>query len=1205
MEEIDSGSPLPKIVGGTPTTTAKLAGVEVECLVDTGSMVTLVSETFYRQKLESICGGVQGGRKMLTLLGANGLEIPYLGYLELDVQVEGVTVPKCGVLVLKDTAATVQQRKRRPGFLGTNVLAKIPEWAELLKMKGSAGTPSKQSQKPSKLGLVKVAGSSAVWIPPQSAMNVYVTGTACGANAVVEPLSTPLKGRLRVATTLVDASKSCFTIQLINPTDQGVSLMPRTCLGTVQPAEVLAKEQLAFTVGSSEVVVSCALDADCQEVSSVTPSRAVRQQSNQTLPERVLLTNFPGTDAEKREAGRIFREYADVFTHKGEELGCTSTVHHRIQTEDDVPVNERYRRIPPNQFEEVKEHLQALLEKGVIRPSQSDFASPIVLVRKKSGALRLCVDYRRLNAKTRKDAYPLPRIDESLDALGGARFFSAIDLASAYNQVEVHPDDRHKTAFTTPMGLFEYNRMPFGLCNAPGTFQRLMQTIFCEDLLQILLVYLDDIIVYSSNVADNLVRLECVFQKLQAHGLKIEAEKCQFFQRRVKYLGHVVSSEGVATDPAKTEAVTQWPTPKTLKELRSFLGFASYYRRFIPGFAQTAAPLHQLTAEVSEKGTKKRGIITSEHWKGECRKAFDDLRAALTSAPVLAYPDYNQPFVVETDASDKGLGAVLSQKQNGKLRVIAYASRGLRGAERNMENYSSMKLELLALKWAVAEKFREYPLGSEFVVYTDNNPLTYLQSKSKLRAVEQRWAAELASFNFKIEYRAGRHNANADALSRIRWRDSRESNADEREDAGDHTTHAAEMLATVADTTRIPERVQLGLLEDAIRVDVLEVTRPADECAEQATSLPSIPRDQIAALQQKDTEVARLKHYLDLGRKPSREETKQETREALQLLSYLDDMVEKDGVLFKIMRNNDGQMTQLLVAPSAMRSEVLKAAHNDFGHQGPERTEQVVRRRCWWPGMHAEVKRWVSECERCVVAKGPYLAARTPMGSIIAAKPLEVLAMDFTQLEPTSDGRENVLVLTDVFNKFTVAIPTRDQKAVTVAKSLIREWFMVYGVPQRLHSDQGRSFEAEVIKELCTIYNIKKSRTTPYHPQGNGQCERFNRTLHELLRTLPDEKKRRWPDHLKELCYAYNATPHSTTDYSPFYLMFGRDPRLPIDRLVELEETQGCQPNSWVTKHQTELQDAHQRTAARLAKEADTRKQKYDRNSRTKPQTIA
>lgn len=500
--------------------TAKMAGEEVECLIDTGSMVTLVSETFYKEKFEPIRGRVHGVGRMLTLRGANGLEIPYLGYLELDMQVGGVAIPECGVLVLKDTTATVRQQRRRPGVLGTNVLVKIPEWAELLKVEDDASTSSKQGQKPRNQRLVKVAGNSAVWIPPYSAMNVDVTGSACGTNALAEPLSTPLRG----VTTLVDASKPCFTVQLVNPTSQGVSLNPRTCNGTVQPAEVVKREQLAFTVRNNEVVVTCAHDVDYQEVSLQAPGGDTQQNSPGILPEGVRLDHFPGTAAEKREAERIFRRYADVFPRKGEELGCTTTVHHRIHTEDRIPVNQRYRRIPPNQLEEVKEHLQVLLERGVIRPSQSDYASPIVLVRKKSGALCLCVDYRRLNTKTRKDAYPLPRIDESLDALGRARYFSAIDLASAYNQVEVHPDDRHKTAFTTPMGLYEYNRMPFGLCNAPSTFQRLMQTIFREELLQILLVYLDDIIVYSDTITDHRNSSE-YFQKIGAESVSFSKVK--------------------------------------------------------------------------------------------------------------------------------------------------------------------------------------------------------------------------------------------------------------------------------------------------------------------------------------------------------------------------------------------------------------------------------------------------------------------------------------------------------------------------------------------------------------------------------------------------------------------------------------------------------------------------------------------------------
>ena len=280
----------------------------------------------------------------------------------------------------------------------------------------------------------------------------------------------------------------------------------------------------------------------------------------------------------------------------------------QISTCDDIPVNQRHRRIPPNQLNEVKEHLQELLDTGLIRPSQSNYASPIVLVRKKNGALHMCVDYRLLNAKVKRDTYPLPRIDESLDVLGGATYFSTIDLASGYNQVEVAPSDRHRTVFTTPFGLFEYNRMPFGLGGAPATFQRVMQTIFRKELLDILIVYLDDIIVFSQDISTHLQRLKMVFQKLREHGLKIKVKKCQSFRPKVTYLGHVVSSDGIATDPAKTEIVTNWPKPKTLKDLRSFLGFTSYYHRFVPHFAQIARPLHALMFtlyEGSKNGTQR------------------------------------------------------------------------------------------------------------------------------------------------------------------------------------------------------------------------------------------------------------------------------------------------------------------------------------------------------------------------------------------------------------------------------------------------------------------------------------------------------------------------------------------------------------------------------------------------------------------------
>ncbi|KAG1934719.1 hypothetical protein F2P79_019745, partial [Pimephales promelas] len=394
----------------------------------------------------------------------------------------------------------------------------------------------------------------------------------------------------------------------------------------------------------------------------------------------------------------------------------------------------------------VRAHINQLLESQVIRESCSPYASPIVLVKKKDGSLRLCVDYRQLNAKTRRDAFPLPRIEESLDALSGARWFSTLDLASGYNQVPVSERDKSKTAFCTPFGLFEWNRMPFGLCNAPSTFQRLMERIFGDQQYQSLLLYLDDIVVFSSSVSQHLERLEVVFRRLERENLKVKLEKCAFFH-----------PEGVATDPCKIEVVTQWPRPSTVKELRSFLGFASYYRRFVDGFAKLAAPLHRLVGELtgSKHRPGQREEVFSSAWSRECQDRFEELKSRLTTAPVLAYADFTKPFVLEVDASHGGLGAVLSQEQDGKVRPVAYASRSLRPNERNLLNYSSMKLEFLALKWAMTERFREYLLGNRCIVYTDNNPLSHLAT-AQLGATEQRWAAQLAAFDFDLKYRSGK-----------------------------------------------------------------------------------------------------------------------------------------------------------------------------------------------------------------------------------------------------------------------------------------------------------------------------------------------------------------------------------------------------------------------------------------------------------------
>ena len=375
-----------------------------------------------------------------------------------------------------------------------------------------------------------------------------------------------------------------------------------------------------------------------------------------------------------------------------------------------------------------------------------------MLVRKKDGSLRMCVDYQLLDAKTHRDAFPLPRIDESFDAMRGSKWFTTLDLASGYHQIAMDESDQEKTAFVTPMGLYEFTRMPFGLSGSPATFQRLMQRCFGDQCYQTVLCYLDDIIIFSSTFDNHLERVEMVLQRLQKIGLKLKTTKCHFLQQQVLYLGHQVSADGIATDPEKIAAVKDWAVPNTIKQLRSFVGFVSYYRKYVHGFSSIAGPLHDLVTclnkEIKERGRFKGTF--RERWGEACNKSFILLKEALCSAPILGYADYDKPFVVENDASHLGLGA-LSQDQEGKRVVIAFASRRLRRPEKM---YSSMKLEMLALKWAVTTKSRSYLYGGSFVIYTDNNPLKYMKT-AKLGAVEQRWAAELAPFNFTIEYRAG------------------------------------------------------------------------------------------------------------------------------------------------------------------------------------------------------------------------------------------------------------------------------------------------------------------------------------------------------------------------------------------------------------------------------------------------------------------
>ena len=459
------------------------------------------------------------------------------------------------------------------------------------------------------------------------------------------------------------------------------------------------------------------------------------------------------TEKERGQVKALLLEFQDVFTGPDGKLGHTDLVKHCIDTGDNAPVKQPFRRAPMASRVIQEEEVKKMLEQGVIEPSTSSWASPVVLVRKKDGTYRFCVDYRRLNDLTKKDAYPLPRLDDSIEAMGGAQWFSTLDLHSGYWQVEMEEADKEKTAFVTRMGLYQFRVMPFGLTNAPATFERLMELVLKGLQWEQLQVYLDDIVVFGVCFLVALFNLAQVFLRFRKAKLKMKVKKCKLFQRAVEFLGHIVSKDGVKCDPAKIEVVKNWPHPTSVTEVRSFLGFATYYRRFIPHFSTVASSLTALTR-------KDEPFV----WTDEREMAFRRLKESLITAPVLAYPLPQGQLILDTDASNTGIGAVLSQEQDGQEKVIGYASKTLSKSERA---YCTTYKELLAVV-KFCKHFKSYVWGQPLIVRTDHASLTWLKNFKEPEGMLARWIATLDSYNIvQIVHRPGARHVNADVLSRM------------------------------------------------------------------------------------------------------------------------------------------------------------------------------------------------------------------------------------------------------------------------------------------------------------------------------------------------------------------------------------------------------------------------------------------------------
>ncbi|KAL6488151.1 hypothetical protein MHYP_G00047770 [Metynnis hypsauchen] len=1205
---------IPKgLIGAKYTAHVLIDGQSCNCLLDTGSQVTTVSQSFFESNLAHL--KIHPLDDLLEVEAANGQTVPYSGFIEINITfLKSCFGSEIAVSTLALVVPNTRSNTRSQLLIGTNTLDLVYEnccsvntdlralpygYRVVLKVMQQRNKQRENSS----LGLVRLPGKEPRVIPAGQSCVIeglaHVNSQALDRWIVIEPPSSLPGGLL--------ATSCLLTLPDDPPRKLPVVLRNESKHDIIVPAKSVIAE-----IHALQEVVS----------SKQSPAKPAHPSLPEPLKSVELNLNFDGSPLSSDWREGIKKKLCampEVFALHDLDFGRTDKVRHQIKLSDKTPFKHRPRPICPQDLDAVRRHLQELSEAGVIRASESPFSSPIVVVRKKNGDVRLCINYRKLNLQTIKDAYALPNLEEAFSALTGSKWFSVLDLKSGYYQIEVEETDKPKTAFVCPLGFWEFNRMPQGVTNAPSTFQRLMEQCMGDINLKEVLVFLDDLIVFSDTIEEHEKRLLRVLSRLKEYGLKLSLEKCRFFQTSVRYLGHVMSKNGVETDPEKIKALKTWPSPTNLKELRSFLGFAGYYRRFIQNYSNIVRPLNDLTAGYPPlRKTDKQKKTSGEYfkprepfrkrWTDTCQTTFKTIIDKLTTAPVLGFANPKLPYILHTDASTTGLGAALYQEQEGVMRVIAYASRGLSKSE---SHYPAHKLEFLVLKWAVSEKFADYLYGVSFTVVTDSNPLTYLLTTAKLDATSYRWLSALSNFRFQLQYRAGKRNLDADGLSRRPHAETVNDLVSQKEEERIHqfvhhhlpesdefTRLSTKTVSAVCEKHLVcppvgtSERSPIIPLVTSLAMTATAIPESWESC-DGFPVISSVSEEDLRQRQKADPAISEILHLMETGGSPS----PAVRRELPDLPIYLREMNKlelRDDILYR-KRQICNEIHNQIVLPEKCRDMVLTSLHDDMGHLGFDRTLDLTRSRFFWPRMANDIERKIKSCSRCVCRKAlPEKAA--PLVNIQVTRPMELVCMDFLSIEPDRSNTKDVLVITDYFTKYAVAIPTPNQKARTVAKCLWESFIVHYGFPEKLHSDQGPDFESKTIRELCELAGIHKVRTTPYHPRGNP-VERFNRTLLSMLGTLRTEDKTHWRDFVKTLVHAYNCTKHDTTGFTPYELMFGRQPRLPIDLAfnVPLNCREQKSHSQYVRTLKDHLRESYQLARTNAAKAAERNKVRFDR----------
>jgi hypothetical protein len=799
--------------------------------------------------------------------------------------------------------------------------------------------------------------------------------------------------------------------------------------------------------------------------------------------------------------GQILKRFPEVFRDSlPEALPPERTTSHEINTGDATPVNINSYPMSDEKLREQMRQVEMLLQKGLIRPSASGWGFPVIFVKKANGTWRMCIDYRALNQLTAKNGYPLPRIHELLDRVGQAKVLTKIDLASGYWQIRMEKKSIEKTAFNTIWGKYEWLAMPFGLCNAPATFQTVMNEVLRPFLGTFVVVYLDDILIYSDSMEDHYDHLEKVLSALHNSQLIAQPSKCVIAAKELEFCGHIVGSGRIRPLPAKVDVIRTWPKPRNVHELRQFVGLATYYRRFIKGFAQICVPLHELFKETDEE--LRRDRFRPLRWTTACESAVSTLKRKLINAPVMAQPDLSKPFTIETDASEWAIGMVLLQMgADGKLHPIAYDGRKLSGAELN---YPVQEKELLAIKEALRLWDRYIENGTQTTIVTDHASLQYLTSTKTYSKRLARWVAEFQEYDLRIQYRKGSDAVVPDALSRRPdFVEDRPANISKSRPTWNFSLAVAQAIGRTV--MKVPEDEWLSATRQFLETRELPVDPPVAAAVKRFAPKLSLRDDEGSPGDQK-----------------------------------------------LIFAHEDGLYAPYL--EPIFRGDLLNRLHKEFGHLGYPGLMGVLRPRAWWPQLQHDVEDLARSCPNCQISQGSRTnLEREPAQHMVTAgiRPFQRWGIDLIgPLPKTPNGNKWIVTAIDYATGWPVAKALQEATEEELGQFLHDQIFANYGAPMELLSDNGPNLLSGAVRFYLQLMRTKHRTTTPYHPRTNGKVENLNGLLGRMLtKYLMGKPTRAWDLYLTQAIVATRFHEHAVTGYSPFYLVYGIQPRLPGDEL--------------------------------------------------------